>query len=424
MVGKFLKKHTGILIIIIIALVFPVSMTNQARLNNRIIVTGLAIDKKDDIYEVTAQVVKPSPSSESSGAKAEINFLSDSDESIVSAIEKLSYKSGKVASFSHTNFVLIGKDCLGDDLTQLLDYFVRNKTIKSSSLLLFAEGNASDEIKKTKNMELSVGLGLQKVFLVKENEGDSEMTTIINFLKKSKSKSQTATASTLKLVTDKQPAQNQSNGGGQSEESGQSSEESKNTGNSMSSSSSGGSGEKENYYFQALSPIVCYSAGKFVGKLELPDEITGFMIAKPQALTEDISLKNVTGGRFENAKIGIKVNHKNVEKKIRFENNLPCLDIKISIMNSEIEDLQNKTLIGELETNELNLIKQKIKEYISSKISACFEKAKQIKADVFGAYDIAYKFHYKDTTSYYAEMTEFLENLKLNVEVQIVRVDY
>lgn len=422
--GKFLKKHTGILIIIVIALVFPVSMTNQARLNNRIIVTGLAIDKNGDKYEVTAQVVKPSPSSESSGAKAEINFLSDSDESIVSAIEKISYKSGKVASFSHTNFVLIGKNCLDDDITQLLDYFVRNKTIKSSSLLLFAEDNAADEIKKTKNMELSVGLGLQKVFLVKENEGDSEMTTIINFLKKSKSKSHTSTASTLKLITDKEQAESQSNGDSQSEESGQSSEESKNTGNSTSGSSGGNSSEKENYYFQALSPIVCYSSGKFVGKLESADEVTGYMIAKPQALTEDISLKNVNGGRFEDAKIGIKVNHKNVNKKIRFENQMPCLDIKISIMNSEIEDLQNNTLISELDADELDIIKQEIKKYISSKISACFEKSKQIKADVFGAYDIAYKFHYKDTNKYYDTMTDFLDNLKLNVEVDIVRVDY
>ena len=113
---------------------------------------------------------------------------------------KLTYKAGKVAAFSHTNFVLVGGDILDENLTEVLDYFVRHKTIKSSALLLFAEGKASDEIKKTKDIELSVGIGLQKVFLFKEIEGDGEMMTILNFLNDSKSFSQTSTASSLKLI--------------------------------------------------------------------------------------------------------------------------------------------------------------------------------------------------------------------------------
>ena len=41
------KKHLGFIIFLIIILVFPVSLSYQARLNMRIIVTGLAIDKID-----------------------------------------------------------------------------------------------------------------------------------------------------------------------------------------------------------------------------------------------------------------------------------------------------------------------------------------------------------------------------------------
>ena len=43
----FLKKHIGIVILLIIIIAFPASMSTQARLNMRIIITGLAIDKTD-----------------------------------------------------------------------------------------------------------------------------------------------------------------------------------------------------------------------------------------------------------------------------------------------------------------------------------------------------------------------------------------
>ena len=49
MVNK-IKRHLGLVILLIIVLVFPTSMSYQARLNMRIIVTGLAIDKIDGEY--------------------------------------------------------------------------------------------------------------------------------------------------------------------------------------------------------------------------------------------------------------------------------------------------------------------------------------------------------------------------------------
>ena len=74
---RFFKKHVGLIVLLVIILAFPASMSTQARLNMRIIITGLAVDKTDDGYEVTAQIVKTTPGSESSGTGATINFISD-----------------------------------------------------------------------------------------------------------------------------------------------------------------------------------------------------------------------------------------------------------------------------------------------------------------------------------------------------------
>ena len=165
---RFFKNHVALIIIIIVVFAFPTSLSNQARLNMRVVVTGLAIDKKDDEFEVTAQIVKTSPGNESGGISAEVNFLSDTDKTLLGAISKLSYKAGKVSAFSHTNFLIIGEELAKtENLNSSLNYFLRDRIIKNTALVLFSEGKAGDEIKKTKDVELSVGLGLQKVYLFK-----------------------------------------------------------------------------------------------------------------------------------------------------------------------------------------------------------------------------------------------------------------
>jgi len=265
---------------------------------------------------------------------------------------------------------------------------------------------------------------LQKVFLFKENEGDGEMMTVLNFLKDSKGFSKTSTASTLKLMKNnesKQQGLSSSSGSQSSSSSGGSASSGSSGGDSQESGSSSGS----NYqYFEALSSIVCCVDGKFAGKLESSDEIIGYMLAKDESHSEDVSLKDITKGRLNNAQIGIKINHKHTNKKIRFENGIPCLDIIIYVNNSEIEDLINETIIGELSSEEYNEIKNEIEKEISLKVAKCFDKTKAFGADIFHAYDIATKFHYNETNSYYDNFSDFLKDLRLNVQVEVIRLDY
>ena len=51
-------------------------------------------------------------------------------------------------------------------------------------------------------------------------------------------------------------------------------------------------------------------------------------------------------------------------------------------------------------------------------------KSKSFGADVFDAYELAYKFHYKKTTENFKTPAEFLKNLKLNVQVNVHKLDY
>ena len=143
-----------------------------------------------------------------------------------------------------------------------------------------------------------------------------------------------------------------------------------------------------------------------------------------KAKSEDISVDGITKDRLQNAKIGIRVKNKNSKFSIRYENGVPCLDIKIFINNCDVDDLHNDVFIGEFSKGEYDEIKNAIINDTRKKIVACFKKSKEFKADIFHAYDIAMKFHYDKTSNIYNSMEDFLDDLKLNVDVEVVRINY
>lgn len=446
---QFFKKHIGIAVLLIIVFAFPVSLSTQARLNMRIIVTGLAIDKSDNGYEVTAQIVKTKPSSSSSGEGASIEFISEQGETIVSAISKLSYKSGKVAGFSHTNFILLGKEMLEEDLNKSLNYFLRDTTIKDSVLLVFAKESAKDEIQKTKDLGLSVGLGLQKVFIYKEKESDATMTTLLSFVNNSLNKSATSVVSVFEMGDGTETKEtsssetNQENSGSQTDKSineeknaenssGQSSKETEQNSSSESGqetpSGSGQSGKEQSSgsskYFKSMTPINCFVKGKFAGSLETEDEIMGYMLSRDKCHSEDLSIENVSFGNLKDAKIGVEIKYKTNTKKIRFEGEKPCLDLTINIINSSVREIQNDEFLAELSADEFEFIKLQIQKTIASKIAKTFEKSKTFKADIFGAFELANKFHYKKVKNKFESMEDFIDALNLNVIVNVSRLEY
>ena len=65
-----------------------------------------------------------------------------------------------------------------------------------------------------------------------------------------------------------------------------------------------------------------------------------------------------------------------------------------------------------------------IKEKISNSISKTFIKSKELKADIFGAYDLANKFYYDKIKNKFSSMEEFIEKIKLNVIVNVSRLEY
>ena len=426
-----IKKHIVLIILLVIVMVFPTSLSYQARLNMRVIVTGLAIDKDGDDYMLTAQIVKTSPGNESPGQSAMIDFVTDKATNLSEAISKLAYKAGKVSAFSHTNFIIVGNKLLEEDVTKCLDYFIRDKIIKNSALVLFSGGSAEEEIKKTKDTELSVGLGLQKVFLFKENEGDGLMITLIDFLNKNKMYSKSAVVSELTFHTNDEAKKDEGSFSSEGQKSNkQSSESNQGSDTQGSSNSSGGgsssdsdSGGSEQQYFAPETPIVCFVGGRFVGKLESESDIDGFMIARNQTQKINVQVDGVNAGRLKGDKIEVQIKKKKNHAKVVYKEGVPTLELKINITKAEIVEVMTSEVIAGFTDEEFNAVKKGVEEQVKKEIEGCFKTAQNFGHDVFNAFENAYKWHYNETIKF-SNSKEFLNSLQINVIVDVKQLDY
>ena len=150
---RFFLRHAWIFAIIFLLILFPVSLTSQARLNNRALITGLAIDKDEAGFVVTAQIARPLSSREASGEAATLDFVSESGSSVVECVKKITFEIGEIAGLSHTNFIILGKAVLEDNAIKPLDYFLRDLQIPTSVMLAYSSGKAKDVMTKTPRLQ-------------------------------------------------------------------------------------------------------------------------------------------------------------------------------------------------------------------------------------------------------------------------------
>ena len=151
----FIKKYLWVVIIIISLILVPQSLNIQSELNMRIIVTAIGVDFSDDQYEVTAQVVRPSDGSTAEGGSAGLDFISAKADTVAEAMYKVSFLLGKTAGLGHVNTICFGKSVVDGNLAiPTIDYFLRDARIPTSCLLVVCDGESSEELKKTKALEV------------------------------------------------------------------------------------------------------------------------------------------------------------------------------------------------------------------------------------------------------------------------------
>ena len=272
------------------------------------------------------------------------------------------------------------------------------------------------------------------------------MITVLDFMNENNTYGKTAVASVFKLISNDDESESGSEGGssgGLSEDSssGESSDsQSSGSGESQGGSSSGGgssgggssdsggssgSGSDKNskMYFSPNTPTFVFVDGKFVLEISDKEENSGFLIAQKKTKTSYVEVKDFQDVKLKDAKVSVIVKSKKVRKKVHFNGNVPCLDLKIVIDNAEVNEVNSNEKDKTLSNAQIDEIKDAMKKKISDDIGSVFEKAKENGADLFKAYEIAYKFNYNDLTKFYNTEEDFIKNLLISVDVQVLGLE-
>ena len=389
---KFVKKYIWIIILLFAFLLFPQSLSDQARLNMRVIITGIGIDFVNGEYQVTSQVVLPQNGAQGNGINAKISYVTASAKTISDGIQRVSHKLGKITELSHMEFILVGESMHQFNLSGSLDYFFRNFKLKKSVMLLGCIGDAKDAIFKTSQLELGVALSLQKIYLTNQRATNAITTNYIDFISNSAAASGCEVLDTFVITLPEQ--NNQGSSQSSSQETQQSSQ----------------SSSQESAEIKTKSPLLLFKNGNYVDKITDRNQIFGYYITRPESKTGNIFITDFTFGEIENANLNLQVDSMRKQNKIEFINGKPVHTINIIINEFRIDEISPKFSSNTKLYNQLDYLTQHkiidtVEETLKKDINNLFTTCQDFNFDIFKTANLCNKTNKK-------EWDMFLKNLE------------
>lgn len=415
---KFIKKYAWVSLLLFLLLLFPQSLSDQAKLNMRIIITGVGIDYIDNQYQVTSQVVLPANGTESGGISAHISYLTASGNTISECIQKVSYKLGKLAELSHMEFIMVGETMKDHNLASSLDYFIRNFKLKKSIMLLACHGTAKSSILKTQELELGVALSLQKIYISNESSLNSVETSYVDFISDTYSTCGCSVLDTFVISTSQDSSSQE-----------QSSQQNSSTPQQSAGSQQGQS--LESAKMRTKTPLILFKKGKYAGEITNEDMVLGYYFTNKKAKTGNIFLTNFSFGDIQNANINIRVDNMNKNNNISFQDNKIIHTININLNEIKIDEIapqnssnltQYKQLPQSTQNQILSLASNKIKELINSTFTYC----QQLNFDIFKTANLGYQkspAQWQNFTSLLDNSNDYLKNVEVVVNVTFNRIN-
>ena len=125
-------------IIVIIGFILLISGCYDYReLNEMNVVTGIGINYKDNMYEVSLEVTKSIK--EGSSNKIETTIYTGNNKNLADAFLDAKNKSDKYVYMEHVNLLLLGKDIALMGIGDALDYIIRDTTINSNYYVVMVD---------------------------------------------------------------------------------------------------------------------------------------------------------------------------------------------------------------------------------------------------------------------------------------------
>lgn len=183
------------------------SCWSQKELNTLAIVVGTGLDAGDepDTLKLTAQVVKAAEMGGGSpaqgggaGEKAYVNF-SNTDKSVLSAIRGMTHMKSRRLYLAHSDVLIFGSDLAKLDMAEGLDAFTRDYEGRINVYILIAKGSASEILEEDVELEKAPALHISGMMENQKANSETVVVTLRDFVMATLSESTAPTAPMIEL---------------------------------------------------------------------------------------------------------------------------------------------------------------------------------------------------------------------------------
>ncbi|MBO1515440.1 Ger(x)C family spore germination protein [Metabacillus bambusae] len=136
-----MRRKIGVLVIIILLLNLLSGCWNRRELNELAITVGLAIDKSEDQYVLTAQVVIPGAvaATRAAGQKLPVITYTEKGTTVFEAARRMTTISPRKIYFPHLRILVIGEELAEDGIGEVLDFLSRDHELRTDFYVAVAK---------------------------------------------------------------------------------------------------------------------------------------------------------------------------------------------------------------------------------------------------------------------------------------------
>ncbi|WP_180994176.1 Ger(x)C family spore germination protein [Bacillus sp. Marseille-P3661] len=131
--------------LVVFCLFFLSGCWDKKELNEVAVVMGVGVDKVEEEYKITAQVIKP-PSGEKGGSGSELPTwsVSATGNTVMGAIRNLNELSPRRFYWAHLQIIIFGEELAKEGIGPVITWFERDSDSRAGALVIVTQGTAED----------------------------------------------------------------------------------------------------------------------------------------------------------------------------------------------------------------------------------------------------------------------------------------
>lgn len=178
--------------------------TGQTELSHIGIVVAVAIDKDPETGGIilTSQVIRPaSLDKKSPGKDAPVELVSTKGKTIFEAIRDTTQEFDRINFYAHTKVIVIGEELAKEDITPILDFFVRGRQLRGyTSLCIAKNASARDIIGVKDGIDRIQANYLKDIIENKKYQYKATASSVIDYYRKALQEGNNPIAGVLEIV--------------------------------------------------------------------------------------------------------------------------------------------------------------------------------------------------------------------------------